>query len=414
METSKQLKNREIIFLDVLFTILTVVIVFLPLLLIFDLPSYDFYRHFAFGSSLFNVVMFLLLCIAELASLSFDKTATKNTAFFTFFIFFAYLFSSEIVHALTFIGIEVGDIVKKIFFLLSNLSLFGGMYFIIRFFEKDYALAKWKKAHLIILASLLLLDSLFIFVGLDILSLVVSGMTALFLIYVSFFYFFGVRKKSNPLPGRITSIMVLSLAYSLMLNFFSSSKVFYINSNGIINLLAFLVIMGYIFIYAHFMVAKTKGYYAYEEDDKKRKLETPLMKMKVTCFHAFDCYLGDMHLDFPSKKSKEFFALLVTLRGKALTMDKAITYLWPDKDIELAKRSYRDVIYKLRRYFEQIGYKGVLFRRAETLLNVNSLDCDYYLVIDKKKPYDGSPLMPEYDWSFDFESAFKDWHFFGR
>ena len=101
------------------------------------------------------------------------------------------------------------------------------------------------------------------------------------------------------------------------------------------SLLFFVVIMGYAFIYAHFLISKTKGYYVYEENEHRRKMEAPHNKMKVTCFHTFDCYLGDAHLEFPSKKSKEFFALLVVLRGKALSMDKAITYLWPEKDIDL-------------------------------------------------------------------------------
>ena len=48
------------------------------------------------------------------------------------------------------------------------------------------------------------------------------------------------------------------------------------------------------------------------------------------------------------------------MEGKSLSMDKAITYLYPDKDYDLAKISYRDIIWKLRHFWE--NHKDCWFR----------------------------------------------------
>lgn len=403
MEENNQAKNRHSIFLDVLFTLLGVTIVFFILQISFDFSALEYHKHVAFGLSFFTVSALSFLSIAELVSLSFDKTAVKSTLAFTLFLLAYYLLSYEFMSAVSFMGNDVTDTANRICYSIGDLSLFGAMFFIIYFFKHQYGIGELEKVALISIGSLSLSSGLFMLLSLDVVALILSSAESLLLAFLSLFYFLKM-KGDNPLPGRITAIIVLCLSFSLLFETLSVSSLFTLNLGGLLSLLFFVVIMGYAFIYAHFLISKTKGYYVYEENEHKRKMEAPHIKMKVTCFHTFDCYLGDAHLEFPSKKSKEFFALLVILRGKALSMDKAITYLWPEKDIDLAKRSYRDVIYKLRKFFGDNSFYGVTFKRAETILNPNSLECDYYAIIERKCPYDGSPLMPEYDWSLDFEN----------
>ena len=84
-------------------------------------------------------------------------------------------------------------------------------------------------------------------------------------------------------------------------------------------------------------------------------------------------------------------------------MDKAITYLWPDKDLDKAKVSYRDVIWKLRKLFDSIHFYGVTFKRGVTFLDKKDLECDFYDLLQQKKEIDMEDFMPEYDWSLGFE-----------
>ena len=64
------------------------------------------------------------------------------------------------------------------------------------------------------------------------------------------------------------------------------------------------------------------------------------------------------------------------------------------------------VVYELNVTYE-IKCNNITFKRAETYLDTSNIECDYYDVINKKEKYDNSPLMPEYDWSLEFENILK-------
>ena len=61
-----------------------------------------------------------------------------------------------------------------------------------------------------------------------------------------------------------------------------------------------------------------------------------------------------------------------------------------NKDVEKSKDSYRNIIMKLRKYFKNINYDAITYRRGEAILDISNIDCDYYDVIDGKNEYDGS------------------------
>lgn len=235
------------------------------------------------------------------------------------------------------------------------------------------------------------------------LSYVLLGIYISIIVYVIYFIFIyqkEFQKKDNNIPAYISTMLLLmtmsSLPFSLIyngVNSFLGSESFFLVG----------VTIGYILIYTHFIINRTKISYSLEDHIKEEE-RIKSHKMKVTCFHAFDCYYNDKHLVFPSKKAKEYFALLVVLNGRSLTLDKAITYLWPDKDIDKAKTLYRNTIMKLRNYFKEIGFDNVTFKRGEVYIATSNIDCDYYDVINKKDKYDGSPLLPEYEWSLEFEN----------
>lgn len=126
--------------------------------------------------------------------------------------------------------------------------------------------------------------------------------------------------------------------------------------------------------------------------------------LTVNMFNGFDCYINNRLVTFTSAKSKELFAYLLVNRYKSVTMEHAITILWPDKDIEKAKISYRDVVWRLRQTLKEINFPCINFSRALLTLDPTNIKCDFYDVIDKKCDYHHEPLLPSYDWSIDFET----------
>ena len=129
--------------------------------------------------------------------------------------------------------------------------------------------------------------------------------------------------------------------------------------------------------------------------------------MVVKTFGSFDCFYNSRLVKFSSSKSKELLALLVVHRGKSLTMEQVITFLWPDKQIDKAKIIYRDAVWRLRQTLQEIDFNCVNFSRASLSLNTKNIKCDYYDLLDKKiKHYPGEFLI-SYEWSIPFENELE-------
>lgn len=127
--------------------------------------------------------------------------------------------------------------------------------------------------------------------------------------------------------------------------------------------------------------------------------------LNVTMFGSFDCFINNHIVQFSSSKSKELFALLLALNGKSLTMNQAITYLWPDKDLDKAKILYRDAVWRLRSTLEEIEFPCVDFQRALLVLDKSNIKSDYYDFLEGKKKVTEDPsFLSSYDWSLDFEN----------
>ena len=138
--------------------------------------------------------------------------------------------------------------------------------------------------------------------------------------------------------------------------------------------------------------------------DAMRKKKSVL---KVRTFGTFDCFLHGQLVRFSSSKSKELFALLIAKNGKSLTMETAITALWPDKDIDKAKILYRDAVWRLRSTLNEIHFPCVGFGRAVLTLNKENISCDYYdLMEGKDVPYPCS-FMESYEWSMPVEDVIE-------
>lgn len=125
-------------------------------------------------------------------------------------------------------------------------------------------------------------------------------------------------------------------------------------------------------------------------------------QMTVKTFGSFDCFIDSRVVRFSSSKSKELFALIVAYNGKTLTMNDAISQIWPDTDVEKSKKLYRDAVWRLRKTLSELNFDCVDFRRACLILNKSNICCDFWDYIARKnKDYSGE-FMKNYDWSISY------------
>lgn len=129
----------------------------------------------------------------------------------------------------------------------------------------------------------------------------------------------------------------------------------------------------------------------------------PVLRFRT--FGAFDLFVNGRALRFSSSKSKELLALLVAYDGSSLTMDEAIAHLWPEKDIDLAKRLYRDAVWRLRSVLKEYGLSFLVdFKRAVLYLQKDGVICDYWSFLHEQEGVYQGQFLIGYDWSFDYQN----------
>ncbi len=124
---------------------------------------------------------------------------------------------------------------------------------------------------------------------------------------------------------------------------------------------------------------------------------TPVLTVKM--FDVFDCFVDGELIDFPSAKSKELFALLLAYNGKTLTMTDAIDHLWENSDVEKAKISYRNAVFRLRKTLDEHGIHCVGYERAKLTLDKKGIVCDYWTFLRSGKGDYNGEFCKSYDWS---------------
>ena len=387
----------------ILIGLLSINLIFSMFSYIFHFADSSIYQSIFFGLFIFNTVIFGLLVIVEAISLKFDRTATRPTLFAIISLLISYLLSNDMLFAIRFTNNTYHEIVPTIFLIIHQIFLFGFMLFLFIFLENDYKLKKYRKIHLLVFSALVILITIFALTNIFIATIIAATISFIYVSIFTFIYLRSLKDKKDITPALISLVMVLATSASLPINVLYLKDLSLV---GVPTLLFIISAIGYLLVYLDFIIKKTKATYEYE-DLKKEEEEKKSHHLVVKCFHSFSVKYDDKELVFPSRKSKEFFALLIMLRGSPLTLDKAITYLWPDKDVDKAKGLYRNTIMKLRDYFDEIKCNIITFKRAETYLDTSNIECDYYDVINKNSKYNNSPLMPEYDWSLEFENILK-------
>ncbi len=132
--------------------------------------------------------------------------------------------------------------------------------------------------------------------------------------------------------------------------------------------------------------------------------------IQIKCFGPFDIFINGRAVPFKSNKAKELLALLVAYNGSTLTMSEAIFHLWPEKDIELAKKLYRDAVWRLRKTLKDNGLRDIVeFGKAKLCLSTGNIHCDYWDFLNGiDSNYDGLNFMNNYDWASEFAPVTKE------
>ncbi len=125
--------------------------------------------------------------------------------------------------------------------------------------------------------------------------------------------------------------------------------------------------------------------------------------MTVKTFGSFDCFVDDKMVAFSSGKSKELFALLIAYNGKSLSMGDAISQIWPDHEVQKAKKLYRDAVWRLRKTLRDVDFNCVTFNRANLLLDKSNISCDVWEYIAGERNDYGGEFLKSYEWSIPYQ-----------
>ena len=124
----------------------------------------------------------------------------------------------------------------------------------------------------------------------------------------------------------------------------------------------------------------------------------------LKCQGPFDLFVNGRAVGFKSTKAKELLALLTAYHGSTLTMSDAIYHLWPEKELDLAKKLYRDAVWRLRKTLKDNGVGDIVeFGKAKLLLRIAGVHSDYWDCIDgMNNAFESSTFMTNYDWANEF------------
>lgn len=149
------------------------------------------------------------------------------------------------------------------------------------------------------------------------------------------------------------------------------------------------------FAYKPFDPIKLNAFFAEIEE---RKLD-----VQIKTFGPFDLFIDGEAVEFSSAKSKELLAILTVYNGSTLTLEEAIARLWPNHDVDLSKRLYRDAKIRLKAALEEAGIvELVTFGYGYMRINKEFAHCDYWDFLGgKTKDYNGT-FLPNYEWAKEY------------
>ena len=105
-------------------------------------------------------------------------------------------------------------------------------------------------------------------------------------------------------------------------------------------------------------------------------------RLSVHCFGSFSCYpesSPDEPVRWRTSKAEELFALLVHVRGRAISREMLIDALWPEVEPDKGANQFRVTCTYIRNTLAEIGFPEMLLRdRDSYFLDSDKLNCDTY------------------------------------
>ncbi|MBQ8567960.1 MAG: hypothetical protein IJ446_01940 [Oscillospiraceae bacterium] len=124
--------------------------------------------------------------------------------------------------------------------------------------------------------------------------------------------------------------------------------------------------------------------------------------VKISTFGNFEVYVNGNILKFGNAKAKELLALCVDMKGEAVSMEKAVSYLWENRTYDdNTKKLYRKAVIYLRDIFEANDLHGFFETgRGFCRINPEAAYCDYYAYLeqDERVIFTGE-YMAQYSWA---------------
>ncbi len=126
-------------------------------------------------------------------------------------------------------------------------------------------------------------------------------------------------------------------------------------------------------------------------------------QITIKSFGDFNIFIDGEPMCFTGKKTKELLALLVDKCGGYVSLETAVTSIWPDSPPGNGKRLYRDSVYKLRRDLSKYSLDIVEFGWGKLrLVNSEKIQCDYWDYLKNYTPfYCGTYMSPSYEWAIE-------------
>lgn len=132
-------------------------------------------------------------------------------------------------------------------------------------------------------------------------------------------------------------------------------------------------------------------------------------EVRITVYGGFEVYIRGEMIHFVNKKAKELLALCVHMRGKHVSLERAVDTLWEDHPFDNRVKSlYRKAVIYLNAVFRDYNISNVFENgRGYCCIHRENVECDYFEYLEGRyKPKNvGSDngYLQEYSWAYDLD-----------
>lgn len=130
-------------------------------------------------------------------------------------------------------------------------------------------------------------------------------------------------------------------------------------------------------------------------------------RLRAETFGRFCLFADEQPVYFPNSKAQELLALCIHREGGIVTMEQAISELWPDRPYDdKVKRLYRKATASIQEVLSEYGvFDLFVSKRGSCMIRKENLDCDLYSLLDGEEITEarlaglGEGYMIDYSWA---------------